>query len=341
MLKKILVLAMLAWLLSSYSFVSAEYETVKDANGWYNEVKLSNDMEFRVKYDHWVVYMDWSEYDMDEKFKYYKIVRSTKNPNLAYPNDGYIKYSSDTSFTEYTDKNPPVGTVYYRVCSLTHENNRYCSNIEKVFIEKNNYINTTSDKVSCTMDYSPVCWKTKEGEYKTFSNKCTLNSARAYYKYAGECKDNAGEIDKPKDPVACTMEYAPVCWKTKEGEYKTFSNKCMLKASHAYYKYTWECKDDNNKHEDKKEIKEEFKHNNPYASKISSSLRNKSDKVIAWFISRLDKANLSNEVKAEKIDKIIERLNTLEKKDWKCLKLKNWRINYNGPFFDFLRLHQQ
>lgn len=46
----------------------------------------------------------------------------------------------------------------------------------------------------------------------------------------------------PKDPTECTMEYSPICG-YKNGKYKTYSNKCHLKADNAYYKYYWECKD--------------------------------------------------------------------------------------------------
>jgi hypothetical protein len=67
-------------------------------------------------------------------FVYYKVVRSEKNATPAYPDDGYIEYSSDFVFSTYTDKNPLAGKAYYRVCAIYDVNAsglkpRVCSNV--------------------------------------------------------------------------------------------------------------------------------------------------------------------------------------------------------------------
>lgn len=61
-------------------------------------------------------------------FNYYKVVRSTTNPNPVYPDDGYILASGDPNLSSYVDNDPPSGTVYYRVCSIASPN-RYCSSV--------------------------------------------------------------------------------------------------------------------------------------------------------------------------------------------------------------------
>jgi peptidoglycan hydrolase-like protein with peptidoglycan-binding domain len=77
-----------------------------------------------------------------------------------------------------------------------------------------------SDAVACTMEYAPVCgkpaycltakfnnsgpaWATHECNIgKTYSNRCSLDSENAVFIGTGTCSPS---------PVACTMEYAPVC----------------------------------------------------------------------------------------------------------------------------------
>lgn len=67
-------------------------------------------------------------------FVYYKVVRSERNASPAYPDDGYIEYSSDIGFATYTDKTPLYGKAYYRICALYDVNAngvkpRICSNV--------------------------------------------------------------------------------------------------------------------------------------------------------------------------------------------------------------------
>ncbi len=131
-----------------------------------------------------------------------------------------------------------------------------------------NQINPTP--VACTTEYVPVCGTPKYctttkymlGGYpqectsgKTYGNKCSLTAEGATYKYGGECQTQVTPPVTP--PVACTMEYAPVCGTPKYcmttkymlGAYpreceigKTFGNKCTLAAEGATYKYVGECK---------------------------------------------------------------------------------------------------
>ncbi len=128
------------------------------------------------------VLMNWTKYNKDEGFRFYKVIRSSTNPDPVYPEDSYIKYSSDVNFTSYVDSKVPQWTNYYRVCAITDANNRYCSNVVKIV----NNTEPTSD-VICTQQYEPVCGK-KDGKLKTYSNLCYLRADGATKLYKWECQ---------------------------------------------------------------------------------------------------------------------------------------------------------
>ncbi len=97
------------------------------------------------------VYMSWipiSKFN-DKNFKFYKIVRSSTNANLRYPEDGYIKYSEDKDwFMSYIDENPPSGTNYYRICAIMQDNSRFCSEVKKVEITKSTWKTFTNQETN-------------------------------------------------------------------------------------------------------------------------------------------------------------------------------------------------
>ncbi len=78
------------------------------------------------------VKMSWVPY-APTGFNYYKVVRSTTNSNPVYPDDGYILASGDSNLSSYVDQDPPIGKVYYRVCSIASPN-RYCSAVVALVI---------------------------------------------------------------------------------------------------------------------------------------------------------------------------------------------------------------
>ncbi len=62
-------------------------------------------------------------------FQYYKVVRSETNPDLKYPEDGYISVlNKGKEFYEDTDVDEGV-TYYYRVCEVMSASKIYCSNV--------------------------------------------------------------------------------------------------------------------------------------------------------------------------------------------------------------------
>ncbi|KAG9070471.1 hypothetical protein KI688_008007 [Linnemannia hyalina] len=100
--------------------------------------------------------------------------------------------------------------------------------------------------IVCTMEYAPVCTASKNGKhFQTFSNKCALsvfncqNPDNSFTIVSDEaCETGAAAVTVPEKrstpllptcDIVCTMEYAPVCTASKNGNhYQTFSNKCAL-----------------------------------------------------------------------------------------------------------------
>jgi hypothetical protein len=75
--------------------------------------------------------LSWTKYEEGD-LKWYKIVRSTTNKVPYYPNDGYIGVNSYASQTSFLDEKPMGGNNYYRVCVITTNKERACSNVVKL-----------------------------------------------------------------------------------------------------------------------------------------------------------------------------------------------------------------
>ena len=80
------------------------------------------------------VEMTWNAFKTfsDKNLKFYKVIRSSKNANPVYPEDGYLTYDTNPDFTSYTDTNPQTGVNFYRVCAITEDMNRYCSRVVRI-----------------------------------------------------------------------------------------------------------------------------------------------------------------------------------------------------------------
>ncbi len=109
-------------------------------SSWYTTIP-DNKMNFTAKLYKWKVYTSWNKYNHNEHFRYYKVIRSTTNSNPVYPDDGYIQAIWDISHTTFADVDPKPGYAYYRVCSITDWNLRYCSNVVKIYYNKDSSSN--------------------------------------------------------------------------------------------------------------------------------------------------------------------------------------------------------
>ena len=143
------------------------YATNSSSNS-YKEPITDDMLDFSAVLYSGKVYMKWAVYNHEEEFKYYKVVRSTTNPNPIYPDDGYIKYETDVKKTSFIDNNPPVSShIYYRVCAITADKNRYCSNVVKV---------DNSNSLSRQVVSNRVCIQKIQAAINPETNQCKFFS---------------------------------------------------------------------------------------------------------------------------------------------------------------------
>lgn len=95
-----------------------------------DENDIDEDKELNAYYNGKSVELKWDIYSGDD-LKYYKVVHSTSNKNLKYPEDGYLTYITNPSETYYEDKDKfKVGTNYYRITTVLKDNTKLHSNVE-------------------------------------------------------------------------------------------------------------------------------------------------------------------------------------------------------------------
>ncbi len=98
-------------------------------NNGYKAVIETDKLNLKIKKaDNWYL-ASWNKFTAWD-FKYYKLVYSYDNPKPAYPDDWYIAYIPDSNLTKkHLEK---LKSGYYRVCTITNDRNRYCSNVVKL-----------------------------------------------------------------------------------------------------------------------------------------------------------------------------------------------------------------
>lgn len=78
------------------------------------------------------VALEWTE-RTSEGFDGYKLVRSTSNADLSYPNDGYIEFLPNRDSLYFIDGMAKPGVAYYyRVCAREKDAPAACGNVVKV-----------------------------------------------------------------------------------------------------------------------------------------------------------------------------------------------------------------
>ncbi len=95
--------------------------------------------------------LSWNEYTGGD-LKWYKVVHSQTNTDAKYPMDGYVKAITDPTVTSYTHTGVKEGTNYYRVCVITEQDLRACSNT--VTLESDAAETDTTDKTDSNDPYT-------------------------------------------------------------------------------------------------------------------------------------------------------------------------------------------
>jgi len=85
--------------------------------------------------DDGTVSLKWEAY-LKPDFLWYKIIHSQEKKELIYPRDGYIDFYDIPSATAWDHDDVPLGSNFYRVCIITTDNRRGCSNQLAIVKEK-------------------------------------------------------------------------------------------------------------------------------------------------------------------------------------------------------------
>lgn len=142
-MKQTLIRTIVAFALSSMLFTSVASAVITEStDDPYTDdstvaVTLEGTLNAEGKVD-----LSWSQYQ-GEDLKWYKVVHSQDNADAKYLMDGYIYVSGDYNELTYTHTSVPSGTNYYRVCVITTDNRRGCSNT--VTIQKEGTTKTFDD----------------------------------------------------------------------------------------------------------------------------------------------------------------------------------------------------
>ncbi|KAF9334099.1 hypothetical protein BG006_002719 [Podila minutissima] len=82
---------------------------------------------------------------------------------------------------------------------------------------------------ACTLEYDPICARSKTGDLEEFGNTCAFEIAVCSEPYLDWQAVSKGPCeDLKKCGKMCTKEYNPICARSKTGELKEFGNPCMF-----------------------------------------------------------------------------------------------------------------
>ena len=126
-MKKSLI-AVIASALVIFSVSAGDYEATTYTKPAYKTAIIDDSLEFHAERDGNEVYLEWNTYE-GKDFKYYKIMRSESHINPVYPNQNALNHADDVEDTEYKLKDWAQKSVNYRVCVITNQKARICSNV--------------------------------------------------------------------------------------------------------------------------------------------------------------------------------------------------------------------
>jgi hypothetical protein len=78
--------------------------------------------------------LNWTPY-LKPNFSMYKVVHDQIDKNPYYPKHGYLDYFDNASKTGYITGQVPEGNNYFRICVITNDNKRGCSNTVSLYVE--------------------------------------------------------------------------------------------------------------------------------------------------------------------------------------------------------------
>jgi len=136
MIKKLLVLVVSLFIFGTTFAWDENYDS------GYSDVQ-SYDFGLSVESEGGQVEVEWDEFEWDN-FKWYKFVYSKTDSSPSYPEND-AQYFGDDAEKDEAKLWLSEGTYYVRLCAITHDNDRYCSSVERVSVEKKEYYKEEKD----------------------------------------------------------------------------------------------------------------------------------------------------------------------------------------------------
>jgi hypothetical protein len=150
---------MIALLATVLVITNVSAENIKNTTYTEPEYKTANideSLDFQASREWHKVKLEWNTYDSDD-FKYYKVMRSETHSNPVYPDQPAIKVFDDVNYDSHEFENWSTENAIYRVCVITTDKSRICSNIVKL----TGYVKENKEYTSKGKEYT-----SKEKEYK-------------------------------------------------------------------------------------------------------------------------------------------------------------------------------
>ena len=288
-------------------------------------------IEFNARYDDGAVHMKWTPFPgrNDEKFLYYKVLSAIGNDNPVYPEDpamAYMDRLEETDFVHYQ----PERSAYYRVCAITDQRGRYCSNVLWVEVPKEpatGSVGTEDPNMMCPEIYEPVCGFKPGYEHPyTFPNECELERHDGEFLEMGVCReeDNDGTHecrDYASDGTCEDGTYEGDSQNQDEDRYEnedafhedTSQDDTDWRREEAYQQMMRRKAEQKRKammEREKREAKEDTAHDRPKMTEedIIEKVKPKLERFLDRLAERLENSKASNEAKIAAIKRIQERL---------------------------------
>ncbi len=160
-------------------------------------VPIYEGVEFEAELnDDGSVSMKWSPFKErdNDKFKYYKVMKSLSNSNPVYPEDDATAVKLGIGDTRHTDKWAHK-SAYYRVCVITEQKGRYCSNV--VWIEQGE-----DNRQKLHDDLRAENKEREERHNDAWEHKKCEN-----FDAAGNCEEDSGDRDEAKKRMMEKMKH--------------------------------------------------------------------------------------------------------------------------------------
>lgn len=119
------------------AYVAPEYKEIKEYN-----------FDLKIETDGGKVELEWNKFESDEKLKWWKFVMSKSDSTPSYP-ENESRYLGDSTGLTQSTQWINAGDYYVRLCAITHEMGRYCSEVQKLSVtgyEKKEYVKKDYEK---------------------------------------------------------------------------------------------------------------------------------------------------------------------------------------------------